>query len=118
MSPTAGLPRRAAIGFRVLVLANTLIASVALVLAPFLFNAIREAAVNGCERQNTVRQAVRQQLHDQNVNSRDLPPSFFPGIPADQFDELLRQGIVARQSTIEKLSDADCESEYQAVRSN
>jgi uncharacterized protein YpmB len=90
-------------------------------------DAVRDAAVEGCERQNDVRKAQRHALHNDIAEAlagieedKNIPQEFFPDIPPDEFERLIEQGAREARENIredrkvieEELQHVDCESKY------
>jgi hypothetical protein len=87
---------------------------------------LRDSSVAGCKRQNEVRSAERHGLRNdiresvgEIAENKRIPPEFFPGIPPEQFEALIKQGIrQARENiaedrrVIDGIPPADCEDAY------
>jgi hypothetical protein len=73
---------------------------------------LRDSAVSGCERQNEVRQALRQQFTLEIKESRDIPSEFFPAVPQQQLQELIRDGIERLREQRTRIPLVPCEELY------
>jgi hypothetical protein len=73
---------------------------------------LRKNAIAGCERQNAVRAALVDFIHDEAAQTKQLPPSFFPGIPPLQFKLLQQQEQREARRTEKALAPVDCEAAF------
>lgn len=80
--------------------------------------ALRDANVTGCERQNEVRQALRSRITQDIHDTRHTDPSLFPQIPPDEFAQLLRKRIKRLREQRAGIPDAPCDKIYPKPRSH
>jgi hypothetical protein len=76
-------------------------------------DSLRDSAVAGCERQNEVRKAVRDQLTDDIQESQRVDYStLFPSIPRAQLNQLIKESNERTRAQRAAIPDADCEAAY------
>jgi hypothetical protein len=79
---------------------------------------IRVSAIKNCQNANTVRKVIAgafnavitaqiEGIQSEIQLSNSIPPSFFPSIPPDQYQQLLKQSNGERRATINTLQQAD-----------
>lgn len=74
---------------------------------------LRDGLVASCERNgNPLREAVQKMLREQIRASEQTPPSFFPNIPPEVFEALIRERIAANRQIIHQIAPVDCASLY------
>jgi uncharacterized protein involved in exopolysaccharide biosynthesis len=74
---------------------------------------LRDSAVAGCERQNEVREAVRDQLTDEIKESQRVDYStLFPNIPRAQLNALIKESNERTRERRAAIPDADCQAAY------
>jgi hypothetical protein len=69
---------------------------------------LSQYAHDACVRQNSLRAIDRAVARGEIEESKNIPNSFFPNIPHDQFKQLIRQGIQEQKDIIEKAAPIPC----------
>ena len=70
---------------------------------------LRGYGVTACERNNDVREVLREVVRNDVQQSRNLPPSFFPGIPPGEFKRLLEAKAEDAKKAVKQLEQIHCE---------
>lgn len=72
---------------------------------------LRGAALTACERHNATRAVTRDILRDDVRARRELPPSFFPGIPPADFERLIQRGERDAADQLARLAEVNCQAQ-------
>jgi hypothetical protein len=74
---------------------------------------LRNGLVASCERNgNPLREAVQKMLREQIRSSEQTPQSFFPNIPPEVFEDLIRERVRANRQIIHQIAPVDCAALY------
>jgi hypothetical protein len=73
---------------------------------------LRDSVIEGCERQNEVREALRHQFTLEISENRHIPAEFFPDVPRRDFERLIQGSVRTLVEQRRSIPDADCEAAY------
>jgi hypothetical protein len=74
---------------------------------------LRDGLVESCDvNGNPLREVVQQILQEDIDASKKIPASYFPGIPAEKFRELVRKKRIANEKKIRKIAPINCDKQF------
>lgn len=73
---------------------------------------LRDASVDGCQRQNDVRAALRLSVRQQMQQTRSIRADQFPGFSPQDFHQLVRSQLAQDRSLLATIPNVNCELAY------